>query len=259
MRHVFRPLLDGSEAGGETSALLSGADYETLPARGCGEPVVQAHERLAYPPPLAPSNGSGELKSVGRAQIMNGKESAHPSANLLARSDRIRILRKFAQSGKRCFDFPLATISRATSTMDGGMALDDRTLPQGELLIPLDELGQNSRTGFWDEDRNERRAVPEHQRPCRRSSRRFPRISAPIDGEPVGGLRSDRLMRPRPRMRTPALASRSRLESRRSPGSNGTTLATGTPCSVITTSWPDLTFRMYSLKRALSSPTAAFM
>src|ERR1700693_61963 len=178
-------------------------------------------------------------------------------------TDRLR--RKYDRGGSvkaqqplsRRGELPGVQLSRSQPTMKARQTFGSGRPPDPALPVGAEQSRHIPRAGLAQQQWNHSRAVPEPQRPLRRSSSR-PRNVLPSGSATREGLSRSEGSRPSPVRRTPARISRLLRSPPDSAPRAGIRRATGRPRSVTRTSSPFLTPRRYSESEVFSSETEAF-
>src|SRR5262249_42281950 len=147
-------------------------DEEALARGGEAEAVGQTDEAAAPGALAAPEEGGRELEGVGGAQGVNGEEPFGAGADLL---DRLDLEGARPQVGQKVLGLAQAGVGELALPFDarqGAHTLDGGRPPEDDLRVAPQEVPDPAAGGLLDQERDQRRAVPEPQRSFHRSSRR---------------------------------------------------------------------------------------
>lgn len=135
---------------------------KSLCARGFSKAIVQAHEPLALRILLAPHKRGSQLKRVARSEYMRGQQTNGSAPHRVGRRNLIDVFTERVEppeSGLRRVpgDWPFAA-----AALKGRMTLNWRQPPHDGLCVGGKVSGELFRSRFGEEERDDRRAVPEH-------------------------------------------------------------------------------------------------
>src|SRR5687767_14219526 len=154
------------------------------------------------------------------------------------------------------FELDRIELAVSRSAVKTRKALGPCRPPDQALSIPTEKVHHGRRASLRHEERNHRRAVPEPQRPLRRSSMRASTVLSP--GSRTGEtLRRSWESFPEGARTTPARINLSNRSLARSTAWAGIRRAIGRPRSVTCTSSPFLTPTRYAEREAFNSETEA--